>query len=217
MSDIKRYQIEAEEKWMEFAGTIPAFPLKPEWFVQMVPPFAGAMARFRIYLTAETEKGAKHVSIYLDAYDALGCVGTPYWEVYPVNGDTERFSLLDTDGLIGSISRSLAIAHADDPGPILPAEFDGRLEDHMALDLEKAEREVERLRAAEKERDLYRGALIARHGGESVVLLGQLDEARAEVERLRAGIAGIRDGVASGMLNSSLHSRLCALLSEVTP
>lgn len=45
---------------------------------------------------------------------------------------------------------------------------------------------VGQLMVAEKERDQYHDALIARHGGEPVVLLGQLDEVRAEVERLRA-------------------------------
>jgi len=29
-------------------------------------------------------------SIYLDSHDRLGCVGEPYWEVYPCDGDTGR-------------------------------------------------------------------------------------------------------------------------------
>lgn len=41
-------------------------------------------------------------------------------------------------------------------------------------------------RKAEAERDRYHDALIARHGGEPIALLSELDEARAERDALRA-------------------------------
>lgn len=105
---MNRYKIENSEKWREFAETVPAIQFKPEWFVQVVPPFSGAMGRFRVYLTPETGKGARFVSVYLDAYDALGYVGHPYWEIYPIHGDCARYDIADVDGLLQGITESLA-------------------------------------------------------------------------------------------------------------
>lgn len=50
--------------------------------------------------------------------------------------------------------------------------------------------EIERLRA---ERDRYHDALIARHGGEPIALLSELDEARAERDALRALLVDVQN------------------------
>jgi len=108
MIEAQRYKLEAQEKWREFAETVPAIPFKPEWFIQVIPPFSGAMGRLRVYLSSDTtSKGARFVSVYLDAYDALGYVGHPYWEIYPIEGDCERFDMMDVAGLVDGIHRSL--------------------------------------------------------------------------------------------------------------
>jgi len=51
-----------------------------------LPPFGGAMLRFRV----STTWNPSGLSIYLDTCGALGYENEPYWEVYPVNGDTLR-------------------------------------------------------------------------------------------------------------------------------
>lgn len=80
---------------------IPYIRFRPEWDVQICPPFSGAMVRFRVkYKKAE-------VSIYLDCYDALGCVGVPYWEVYPIDNDVDRIEMRNIDMLLKSIARSI--------------------------------------------------------------------------------------------------------------
>lgn len=102
MEVIERYKLEGQEKWREWVSKIPAIKFDPEWEVKVIPPFGGAMARFVVLA------GEKRVSIYLDCSDNLGCVGEPYWEVHPVDGDCARHLMADTDGLLKSIRQSIA-------------------------------------------------------------------------------------------------------------
>lgn len=51
----------------------------------------------------------------------------------------------------------------------------------------------EKLADMEKQRDQYRGALEAKHGGEPIALLAELDAAREEIERWRTATAKLRD------------------------
>lgn len=81
-------------KWVK---EIPYLKFPSDWEVQISPPFAGAVVRFRI-----KSKG-KDISIYLDCYDTLGCVGQPYWEIYPHNNDTYRCYLNETEELLKEI------------------------------------------------------------------------------------------------------------------
>lgn len=85
-------------KWM---GEIPFIEFPKGWKVQVIPPFAGAVVRFRVMLPSK-----KEVSIYLDCYDRLGWFGKPYWEVYPFEGDTFRCEMEDTKALVKAISES---------------------------------------------------------------------------------------------------------------
>ena len=48
MANIDRYKIEAEEKWREWSGKVPAIKFDAGWCVKVIPPFAGAMARFLV-------------------------------------------------------------------------------------------------------------------------------------------------------------------------
>lgn len=87
------------ERWIE---EIPYLNFKPEWKVKVIPPFCGAVVRFRI------DYNDIELSVYLDCYDNLGSVGQPYWELYPyVNDDTFRCLMNDTDELLHAIEISL--------------------------------------------------------------------------------------------------------------
>lgn len=104
---LARCKVESKEKWMEWGIQIPALEFPPGWKIKITPPFAGAMVRFRVS-TAKTKPNAD-VSVYLDVSDSLGCMGEPYWEVYPVEDDTERFLMNETDELIKCIAKALKI------------------------------------------------------------------------------------------------------------
>lgn len=80
---------------------IPAINFPSDWDVKIIPPLGGALIRFLV-----VNEGI-HVSVYLDADDSLGFVGSPYWEVYPVDSDVERFDINDVSGLLSSIAKSI--------------------------------------------------------------------------------------------------------------
>jgi len=71
--------------------------------VRVIPPFSGATIRFNV----KNEETDKAVSVYLDCYNNLGCMDYPYWEVYPINGDTFRCKLDDTDDLLQEIRKEI--------------------------------------------------------------------------------------------------------------
>lgn len=92
--------MDLNEKWLDKVPTI-QFP--PHWEVAIIPPFRGALVRFRV------KKDNAWISVYLDVYDNLGSMGQPYWEVYPCVGEdgTQRFLMNDTQGLIECIEHNL--------------------------------------------------------------------------------------------------------------
>lgn len=89
--------------WRGWSCKIPALKFDPSWKVQIIPPFCGAVIRFRV----EKDGCDSYVSIYLDCYDILGRVGSPYWEIYPYEGDTYRVPMYDTEALIEGIRHAL--------------------------------------------------------------------------------------------------------------
>ena len=96
---VGRYsQIMEHSKWQK---EIPYIQFPADWQVQISPPFAGAVVRFRV------KKDKAEVSIYLDCYDRLGCYGEPYWEVYPHEGDVYRCDMSDTESLLNAIKHSI--------------------------------------------------------------------------------------------------------------
>jgi len=97
---MKRYELEAKEKWDKIITNIPTLKFNSDWEVRIIPPYGGAIARFYI------EKNNKHIcSVYLDWYDTLGYVGDPYYELYPFETDTKRYLLNETDELLKDIER----------------------------------------------------------------------------------------------------------------
>ena len=92
------YEIEEVREWEKWRLLIPWIPMKSNWQMKPQPPFTGAVVRFLI----QNDTG-KDCSIYLDCYDNLGSVGQPYWEIYPVDGDTARVLMNDVHGLVKAI------------------------------------------------------------------------------------------------------------------
>lgn len=84
---------------MEKMSEIPWISFPSDWKVQIIPPFCGAIARFRVELPDGRTK-----SIYLDYFDRLGSFGQPYWECYPCDGDTFRCAMDETDELLKAIA-----------------------------------------------------------------------------------------------------------------
>lgn len=93
--------LEKRLEWNKWATEIPYISWPTAWQIKAVPPFHGAIIRYRV------KKGDKDVSVYLDCYDILGVVGEPYWEVYPVEGDVGRCLMNETDRLLEIISSVL--------------------------------------------------------------------------------------------------------------
>lgn len=99
-----RGRLERDEKWRDCIDAMPYLRFPESWEVAVIPPFAGAMARFWV------RRGKAHVSVYADFHNVLGCVGEPYWEIHPSADleDCDRFLLNETDDLIAGIEASLA-------------------------------------------------------------------------------------------------------------
>lgn len=97
---IARYKIEDSEKWRDFIKTMPYITFPADWQVAIIPPFGGAIARFRVKLPTGQER-----SVYFDAYEKLGYYGgEPYWEVYPYQGDIGRCDMDDVSTLLEMIA-----------------------------------------------------------------------------------------------------------------
>jgi len=73
-------------EWDKWRNEIPYIQWPESWAVKAIPPFSTGIIRYNI-----TKPNTNiFVSVYLDCYDQAGCVGEPYWEIYPVDGDCER-------------------------------------------------------------------------------------------------------------------------------
>jgi hypothetical protein len=98
----ERWNIERDEDWRDWVNHVPKIRFDPEWEVQVIPPFSGALVRFRVHL-----KG-KWASVYLDPHNLLGYYeGEPYWEVYPYLDDVGRCDMDDIETLLEMIRTSL--------------------------------------------------------------------------------------------------------------
>lgn len=98
-----RFKIEQQDEWRRWRQETPLIPMQPGWIMKPLPPFAGAIVRFSM----GREGSDNRASVYLDCYDRLGYMGSPYWEVYPVDGDVGRCLMHEVDELIRLIQESL--------------------------------------------------------------------------------------------------------------
>ena len=105
MKDIERYNIadryETAMESRKWQKEIPFLKFKEDWEVKVSPPFGKAVVRF------EVSKGTAHVSVYLDCYNFLGHMPSPYWEIYPYKFECFRCEMNETELLITTISESL--------------------------------------------------------------------------------------------------------------
>lgn len=114
MSDLfKRHDVETKDEWLRWCEEIPFIQFPSGWNVKVIPPFAGAVARFRV--RDERTPKDDFSSVYLDCYDRLGWVKEPYWEVYPHYdcGGIRRCQMNDTKGLLEMIKESLEVLAED--------------------------------------------------------------------------------------------------------
>ena len=103
---VRRYKIEQQEHWLSWVEKIPYLKFPAGWQVQVIPPFCGAMARFRV----RTEKclSGTYISVYLDCYNRVGYYDGPYWEAYPIRGETYRCKMEETDELLEALQGEIA-------------------------------------------------------------------------------------------------------------
>jgi hypothetical protein len=93
------YRYANDEFYRSWAGKITPIKFPSDWGVEMVGPFAGALARFKVN---------NKVSVYLDVDDSLGYMGEPYWEIYPDKfGDCSRYFMKETEDLVKGIQEAL--------------------------------------------------------------------------------------------------------------
>ena len=98
---IKIYDVARTLEYRKWTGEIPVIHFPSDWGIRVIPPFGGAVVRFKVVKENAT------VSVYLDCYDQLGVYGKPYWEVYPFGEDITRCDMEDTKTLLENIAISI--------------------------------------------------------------------------------------------------------------
>jgi hypothetical protein len=96
-----------------WVGDLPFLAFPADWEVQVIPPFCGAIVRFR----ARLRGGEKIVSVYFDGYNLLGIYDGPYWEAYPIDVDTARFVLGEEAEMMKCIDAELRRGGGGDASP----------------------------------------------------------------------------------------------------
>jgi len=95
-------EVEQLQEYNKWTKEIPFIPFKKDWEVKPVPPHGGAIVRF---LVRRNDIPEKSISVYLDCYDRMGCVGKPYWEIYPYGEDTYRCGMAEVEDLVAAIDK----------------------------------------------------------------------------------------------------------------
>jgi len=85
-------------KWIQ---DLPFLKFKEDWEIKIIPPTTTALIRFQV------RKKDAWVSVYFDSDCRLGFSPEPYWEIYPVGNDAERYVLGEEDELLEGIEKAL--------------------------------------------------------------------------------------------------------------
>lgn len=88
-------------EWIRWSEEIPYIQFPKDWKVKIIPPFHGAIVRFRIQLP--NMKPNDFISVYLDCYGVLGAEALPHWEIYPYDEDVGRCGIYDVEELLRMI------------------------------------------------------------------------------------------------------------------
>lgn len=99
-----RVEVESNEKWLEWCKIIKPLNFHPNINVTIIPPFFGALTRFKC------SYNGKSVSVYFDGYSRLGAMYVPYYEAYPIDNGNPRYLLGQEDLLMADIERELGIS-----------------------------------------------------------------------------------------------------------
>jgi hypothetical protein len=109
----QRIPVETLERWQEIGQALPYIPVRGDWKIRVMPPFAGALARFHVM------RGDAHVSVYYDEYCRLGGWDEGYWEIWPdADGNNYRLGRDDAEELADVIEASLV---AQEKQPLVDA------------------------------------------------------------------------------------------------
>ena len=80
---------------------LPFLEIPENVIMKPISPFGGAIFRCHFALKSNPEIS---LSVYLGAYNALGSVGSPYWEIHPnKSGDCSRFLIHQTKEMMNEV------------------------------------------------------------------------------------------------------------------
>ena len=85
------------DKWHD---AMPYLRFKSDWLVKISTPKMGAVIRYCI------KRGKAFISVYLDCYDNLGLMGSPYYEVYD-GEECYRFLINKSDEMMEFINDTI--------------------------------------------------------------------------------------------------------------
>lgn len=91
---------------MKWVKELPFLDFPSHWLVKIVPPFVGAVIRFKV---KHRDRDSEEISIYFDGYNNLGYMDGPYWEIYPVKDEViARFMLGEEKAMLQAIEEALS-------------------------------------------------------------------------------------------------------------
>ncbi len=91
---MNNWEIDRDDKWLEWECKIPELNFDSSWNVRIIPPFAGALIRFKVF------KGDKYCSVFLDVFNNLGWQKKAYWGVLSYTDDEYEIAMDNVEELM---------------------------------------------------------------------------------------------------------------------